>query len=194
MFSEGLCDVIHEWHYDYKAELKISIQELLTTSLFGMMRAMDGYDYISEAIKRSKLGKWNLLAPGFKAMATDPDFPGKLGDRRDKVAKYSGYGIKTASLFNMHVFHEQCACLDTYILRWLAGDTMFHDAPIDILPPSYKNVPRQSISNWDVYERWEDAFLSQCVRRGVSPLELDKQIWLHARIKTEKPKTRELEL
>ena len=193
-FAEGLCDVIHEWHYDYKAELKISIQELLTTSLFGMMRAMDGYDYISEAIKRSKLGKWNLLAPGFKAMATDPDFPGKLGDRRDKVAKYSGYGIKTASLFNMHVFHEQCACLDTYILRWLAGDTMFHDAPIDILPPSYKGVPRQSISNWDVYERWEDAFLSQCVRRGMSPLELDKQIWLHARIKTEKPKTRELEL
>jgi hypothetical protein len=193
-FSEDLFDVVHEWVVDYKAELiDINIEDIGMVSMFGLMRSIAGYDYISEAIKRSKLGKWNLLAPGFKAMAMDDTFPGKMGDRLDKVAKYSGYGLKTASLFNMHVFHEPCACLDTYILRWLAGDTMFHDAPIDILPPSYKGVPRQSISNWDVYSRWEDAFLSECVRRGMSPLELDKQIWIHARIKTEKPnKTQEL--
>jgi hypothetical protein len=192
-FEEELSGVVYEWHYDYKATLNVSVHELAGASMFDLMRYMDGYDFISEAIKRSKLGKWSLLAPGFKAMATDPDFPGKIGDRLDKVAKYSGYGIKTASLFNMHVFGEPCAVLDTYILKWLSGHAMFHDAPIDVRPPFYKNVPQQSISNWDVYRRWEDAFLSECYRRGMTALELDRQIWIHARIKTEKPnKTQEL--
>ena len=159
--------------------------------IFDLINMADDVQLL-QALKYSALGKYNLLLPGFKAIALDPEWPGKKGDRLAKVAKYSGYGIKTASLFNMHAFHEWCACLDTYILRWLAGDAMFHDAPIEIKPPSYKNVPRQSISNWDIYERWEDAFLSQCGQRGLSPLELDKQIWLHSRIKTEKPKTQEL--
>ena len=137
------------------------------------------------------IGKYNLLLL-FQGYGTWPRFP-KIGDMR-KVEKYSGYGIKTASLFNMHVFGEKCAVLDTYILRWLAGDTMFHDAPIDIRPPFYKDVPRQSISNWDVYRRWEDAFLSECYRRGMETLELDREIWLHSRIKTEKPKHEQKEL
>jgi hypothetical protein len=194
-FREELYEVIREWASDYMKPRVFNIKELGTaTSLFEMMTFMDGYDFISEAIKRSKLGKWNLLAPGFKAMATDSDFPGKIGDRLAKVAKYSGYGIKTASLFNMHVFGEPCAVLDTYILKWLSGHAMFHDAPIDVRPPSYKGVPQQSINKWDVYQRWEDAFLSECYRRGMTALELDRQIWIHARIKTEKPKINQGEL
>ena len=161
--------------------------------LFDIIRQADD-EQILMAMRYSALGKYNLLLPGFKAMARDDSFPGEMGDRRDKVAKYSGYGIKTASLFNMHIFHEECACLDTYILRWLAGDAMFHDAPIEARPPSYKNVPRQSISNWDIYERWEDAFLSTCYKRGLKALQLDKLIWVHARIKTEKPKVKQGEL
>ena len=193
-FEEELWDVVYEKTERQWDKYQEMVRIIGSGYIFNVINALDGHDHVSEAIKRSKLGKWSLLAPGFKAMATDPDFPGKLGDRLDKVEKYAGYGIKTASLFNMHVFHEECACLDTYILRWLAGDAMFHDAPIDILPPSYKGVPRQSISKWDIYERWEDAFLSQCVKRGMSSLELDKQIWIHARIKTEKPKINQGEL
>ena len=184
-FEEELWDVLFE------RTDKIGVGR---TTIFDVINVLDGHDHVAEAIKRSKLGKWNLLAPGFKAMATDPEFPGKIGDRMRKVEKYSGYGIKTASLFNMHVFGEKCAVLDTYILRWLAGDIMFHDAPIDIRPPFYRDVPRQSISNWDVYRRWEDAFLSECYRRGMETLELDREIWLHSRIKTEKPKHEQKEL
>jgi hypothetical protein len=193
-FREELADVVHEWHYDYKAELKVSVHELMGAGMFDLMRCMDGHDFISEAIKRSKLGKWSLLAPGFKAMAMDTTFPGKIGDRLDKVERYAGYGIKTASLFHMHVFGEPCAVLDTYILRWLSGHAMFHDAPIDVRPPAYKGVPQQSINKWDVYQRWEDAFLSECYRRGMTALDLDREIWVHARIKTEKPKINQGEL
>ena len=200
VFRKELIDIIPEWieNYGPRELRKLHLTQFGAYSnsmnWFQLMTFLDGYDFISEAIKRSKLGKWSLLAPGFKAMATDPEFPGKIGDRMRKVEKYSGYGIKTASLFNMHVFGEKCAVLDTYILRWLAGDTMFHDAPIDIRPPFYRDVPRQSISNWDVYRRWEDAFLSECYRRGMETLELDREIWLHSRIKTEKPKHEQKEL
>lgn len=183
--------------HQQSAKLEIFVKELV--GIFGSHTVFDLINMstdkqILSAMKHSGIGKYNLLLPGFKAMALDWDFPGNMGDRRRKVEMYSGYGLKTASLFNMHVFHETCACLDTYILRWLAGDAMFADAPVRISPPSYKGVPKQSISNWDVYERWEHAFLAECVKRGLSPLELDKEIWIHARIKTEKPKQEELKI
>ena len=172
---EELWDVVYEKTERQWDKYQEMVRIIGSGYIFNVINALDGHDHVSEAIKRSKLGKWSLLAPGFKAMATDPDFPVSWAIDWTRWRSMRGYGIKTASLFNMHVFHEECACLDTYILRWLAGDAMFHDAPIDILPPSYKGVPRQSISKWDIYERWEDAFLSQCVKRGMSSLELDKK-------------------
>lgn len=183
--------------HQQSAKLELFIEFLERTfgkhKVFDLINMSDDVQLL-QAMKYSGIGKYNLLLPGFRAMALDLRFPGKIGDRMRKVERYSGYGIKTASLFNMHVFGEPCAVLDTYILKWLSGHAMFHDAPIDVRPPSYKNVPQQSISNWDVYRRWEDAFLSECYRRGMTALELDRQIWVHARIKTEKPKTKELPL
>jgi hypothetical protein len=152
-----------------------------------------GIKGLTEAIKATKLGKWSLLAPSLYETAKfyeergfgQPDLDPRV------YTKLPGWGLKTARLFQMHVFHEPCAVLDTYILKWLAGDKRFHGT--DVEPPKhYKDVPTQSISKWETYQRWEDAFLAECVRRNLSPLELDKAIWVHARIKPKQDKTQEL--
>lgn len=152
-----------------------------------------GVDGLTEAIKATKLGKWSLLAPSLYETAKfyeehgfgEPDLDPQV------YTKLPGWGLKTARLFQMHVFHEPCAVLDTYILKWLAGNERFDGT--DVAPPKhYKDVPTQSISKWETYQRWEDAFLAECVRRNLSPLELDKAIWVHARIKPKQDKTEEL--
>lgn len=139
---------------------------------------------LTEAIKATKLGKWSLLAPSLFETAMFYKEHGFGRPNLDpRVYTYlPGWGLKTARLFQMHTFHEPCAVLDTYILKWLAGDERFNGT--DVAPPkNYKNVPTQSISKWETYQRWEDAFLAECVRRSMSPLELDQAIWVHARIK-----------
>ena len=150
---------------------------------------------LTEAIKATKLGKWSLLAPSLFETAMFYKEHGFGRPNLDpRVYTYlPGWGLKTARLFQMHVFHEPCAVLDTYILKWLAGDVRFDGT--DVAPPKhYKNVPTQSISKWDTYQRWEDAFLAECVRRSMSPLELDQAIWVHARIKPKQNKINQGEL
>jgi hypothetical protein len=152
-----------------------------------------GIKGLTEAIKATKLGKWSLLAPSLFETAKFYKEHGFGRPNLDpRVYTYlPGWGLKTARLFQMHVFHEPCAVLDTYILKWLAGDERFNGT--NVTPPkNYKDVPTQSISKWETYQRWEDAFLAECVRRNLSPLELDKAIWVHARIKPKQDKTQEL--
>lgn len=84
-----------------------------------------------------------------------------------------GIGIKTARFFAMHTrSHQQYACLDTHILRWLG--MRGHDIP--------KTTPQG-----DKYLTLEKIFLDCCRDLGKVPADIDLEIWNEVHKKIEMP-------
>jgi thermostable 8-oxoguanine DNA glycosylase len=77
--------------------------------------------------------------------------------------KIHGIGPKTSRFFILWTRpHERYAALDVHILRWLRG--LGHNAP-------------RSTPNGRKYGELEKIFLSEADKRGLSPGELDAQVW-----------------
>ncbi len=75
-----------------------------------------------------------------------------------------GIGPKTARFFILWTRPDAvCAALDTHVLKWLKS--LGYDAPKSTPPAGPK------------YEGLEQAFISEAVKRGKTPRELDFEIW-----------------
>lgn len=73
-------------------------------------------------------------------------------------------GLKTSRFFLVHSRpNVRVAVLDTHILQWMKDEGY--------------DVPRQTPTNKKKYREIEDKFLAECDKRGVSPAQLDLEIW-----------------
>jgi len=75
-----------------------------------------------------------------------------------------GIGMKTSRFFITYTRpNSMCAILDTHILSWLRF--------------AYPDAPKSTPSNKKQYIKWENIFLSECLKRNLPPNELDIEIW-----------------
>lgn len=82
----------------------------------------------------------------------------------EELEAVHGVGPKTARFFVMWTRpDEKVAVLDTHILRWLRE--LGHDAPQSTPPAGPK------------YEALEQVFLLEAEKRGMTPKQLDTEIW-----------------
>lgn len=85
----------------------------------------------------------------------------------DQLEQVSGIGPKTARFFIIWTRpNAKYAALDVHILRWLREVAGVEFAPKHT-PPSGK-----------LYQRLEHIFIEQAGERGLTPRQLDEQIWL----------------
>lgn len=76
-----------------------------------------------------------------------------------------GVGPKTSRFFILWTREEaNYAALDVHILRWLREQ-------------GYLNIPKATPS-WSRYQQIEQLFLEEARKKGMTPRELDKQIWM----------------
>jgi thermostable 8-oxoguanine DNA glycosylase len=124
-----------------------------------------GMDQLAASIQRAGLGCYSQRARSFLELA-------KAGlDLRacqpSELETVFGIGKKTSRFFVMYTrpAASQWAVLDVHILRWLQEQG--HDVP--------STTPRGKR-----YDEIEGIFLEEARQRGLTTLELDKQIWQDA--------------
>jgi thermostable 8-oxoguanine DNA glycosylase len=82
----------------------------------------------------------------------------------EDLEEIPGIGMKTSRFFITYSRpSKNCAILDTHILSWLRK--------------IYPQAPKSTPSNKKEYIKYEQFFLSECVKRNLLPHELDLQIW-----------------
>lgn len=147
---------------------------------FGVIRTMDMDGTLDFFLRSVKIGQYNRIGTAYRGLARffkyNPDTD-RHSPLRDVHIKYletiKGVGMKTARFFAMHTRpHQQYACLDTHILRWLGEKG--HIVP--------KTTPQG-----EKYLALEKVFLEYCNAMCKSPAELDLQIWNEAHKKVEMP-------
>ncbi len=111
--------------------------------------------------------KWARLSPYTKNLAAChqlASLPWYLVEITvDQLTEIHGVGEKTARMYLLYSRPDQhVAVLDTHVLRWMKGRG--------------HNVPKWHPTG-NVYRRLEIAFLNECHAAGVTPLEMDRQIW-----------------
>lgn len=132
------------------------------TTPFEYLEYLAKSNYLSSAMVNCKLGQYNRLEVAFRQMLT---FKGDL--KKVSVAdleSVKGIGPKTARFFVLHSRENvEHAVLDTHILKWLAGATRI-------------GMPKSTPSG-KKYREIEQLFLTEARIRGISPADLDLQIW-----------------
>lgn len=125
-----------------------------------------GGEGISRMLRQVKMGQYERITTAFRGVANFMNsiqyslhnFP------VNHFECIKGIGMKTARFFTMHTRPgQQCACLDTHILKWLSG-LGYADVP--------KTTPRG-----EKYLQLEQIFLQHARHLGKSPADLDLEIW-----------------
>jgi hypothetical protein len=108
-----------------------------------------------------KIGQYNRIQKAFEGIL---QFKGKLDSVKvSELESVKGIGPKTARFFILHSRkNTNLAVLDTHILRWLRDHGV--DAPV-------------STPNTKKYLKLEKRFLWYASVYGITPAELDLQIW-----------------
>jgi hypothetical protein len=137
---------------------------------FGVIRTMDMDGSLDFFLRSVKMGQYERIGSAFRGLAhffrydddTMRDHPLQTIPIK-YLETFKGIGMKTARFFAIHTRpHQQYACLDTHILKWL-GDKG-HEVP--------KQTPRG-----DKYLHLEKIFLDYCKEYGQTPAEMDLNIW-----------------
>ncbi len=112
-------------------------------------------------MQNHKLGQYDRLYKAFKGIV---QFKGKLKDVTvQDLESVHGIGAKTARFFVLHSRpDQQLAVLDTHILRWLNDQGV--------------KAPKATPSG-KKYQDLERIFLQLAKEKGMSPADLDLQIW-----------------
>lgn len=113
-----------------------------------------------EMMQVNKMGQYTRIFKSFtQSIGLDLEFC-TVAD----LETVHGVGSKTSRFFLLHSRkHQQYAVLDTHILKWM-GSELGVDVPK--ATPSGKR-----------YRKLEETFLDHCEQNGLSPAELDLQIW-----------------
>lgn len=119
------------------------------------------HKYLDDDIRAEKLGQYKRIHRCFiESLTLDL----RTCTVEDLESVY-GVGPKTARFFLLHSRQDQrLAVIDTHILKWMR-EVLGIDAP--------KSTPTQLSK----YHELEDQYLEYCDQHGLSPAELDLQIW-----------------
>lgn len=127
---------------------------------FDFIRAADEDGMLDWELRQAGTGRYGLLAQCFARLVDVDPRTCLISD----LEAIPGIGPKTARFFILWtrpgVRH---AALDVHVLRWLRDQG--YDAP-KATPPAGKR-----------YRQLEEAFLAEAEQRGLSPRELDSDIW-----------------
>lgn len=145
---------------------------------FGALRTMDMDGSMTFFLRSVKIGQYNRIGTAYRGLAhffrynDDSMRYHPLAETDVKhLEVIKGIGMKTARFFAMHTRpHQQYACLDTHILKWLG-------AKGHIVP---KTTPQG-----DKYLALEKVFLDYCSQAGKLPADMDLEIWNEAHKKVE---------
>lgn len=127
-------------------------------SPLAFVRALINEDALISHMKHVKLGQYTRISKTFGNLFT-------VNLRWSNIdALESAMGLKTSRFFLVHSRpNVRVAVLDTHILQWMKDEGY--------------DVPRQTPTNKKKYREIEDKFLAECDKRGVSPAQLDLEIW-----------------
>jgi thermostable 8-oxoguanine DNA glycosylase len=128
-------------------------------SPFEKLQIMDKKGLLRYNLEQVKMGQYNRIEKVFRSL-----MPYMISTvTLDLLEQVPGIGPKTSRFFMLHSYPNQnIACLDTHILHWMREQG--YDAP--------KSTP-----NLKKYKVLEVCFLHEANKRGMSPAELDIQIW-----------------
>jgi thermostable 8-oxoguanine DNA glycosylase len=139
-------------------------QVIVNVLPFATIRCLNRRGTLVDALKRAKLGKYDLLSKSFTELSTAKLDLEKVHWRQ--LITFPGIGIKTAKFFLCHSRIDFVgAVLDTHILKFLAREH----------PKA--NIPKVSPSQIHRYQEIESLFLAECFKRKTPPAALDLQIW-----------------
>lgn len=128
---------------------------------FDMIRRLIKEGKLKEIIKNIKTGNYNKLEKALTEI-TSSNLNLETCQPED-LEKIHGIGPKTSRFFIIWIRpNERFAALDVHVLRWLNS--------IGIKAP--KTTP-----NSKAYAKLEQLFIKEADRRGMTPRELDLQIW-----------------
>ena len=138
---------------------------------FERIKSLVAQGNFMDVLKQSKIGQYTRIGKAWVNLAQSG-----LDLRTctvEELEKIEGIGPKTSRFFMLHSRPNQSlAVLDTHILSWMryAG----YDAP-KATPPLKK------------YKVLEVAFLKECANAGMTPAQMDLEIWKsrQVRVKTE---------
>lgn len=131
---------------------------------FEKIQAMDLRGELSHNLREVKMGQYLRIYRVFRALMWENVNTLSLC----VLESIKGIGPKTARFFFLHSYPNlQMAVLDTHILAWMKEQG--YDVP--------KSTP--SRNRYKKIELW---FLNICKDQGISPAELDAQIW-NSRVK-----------
>ena len=140
-----------------------------TTTPFEYLEYLSRGKFLSSVMVNCKLGQYNRLEVAFEGILK---FKNNLKNVTiEQLEGIKGIGSKTARFFVLHSrTNVECAVLDTHILKWLAKATGI-------------GMPKQTPSK-KKYGTIEQLFLTEARIRGISPADLDLQIWTSLSQKT----------
>lgn len=126
-------------------------------------------EHLAEEIRSCGLGQYKRVAAAWTY--STQFFTDLRGCTLEDLMTCPGVGPKTSRFFLLFTRPGlRYAVLDVHLLRWLARQGVDH-------------VPATTPPAGPRYDRLEEIFLEMCDARGVSPAELDWQIWLTSRQK-----------
>lgn len=117
----------------------------------------------SDLLRVARTGRYKILERAFKGLIS-----ARIDLKTcsvDELEQIPGIGPKTSRFFVAWTRPEaRVAILDRHVLRWMRLN-------------GYNNVPENTPGNLKQYARLERAFLEEADKRGVTPQELDLEIW-----------------
>lgn len=170
-YSRGLFDLEAFWLFSVLVagkNARIQAQKLaeflepaFSRSPFDYIRELDAENELESRAREHGLGQYNRILRCFRE---------SLGLNLkcftlEELEAVHGVGPKTSRFFALHSNpHARLAVLDTHILKWM-GEELGLD------------VPRATPQSKKRYAQLEQAFLQAADDRGLTPAELDLQIW-----------------
>jgi thermostable 8-oxoguanine DNA glycosylase len=145
--------------------LETGVSDPFAASPFDMIRVWVQDGTLRFHLERVKMGQYNRLAKVFENLVN-----ANYDLRTVNVHQLQLLvGLKTSRFFLMHSRNGfRCATLDTHILKWLNEQGI-------VAPKSTPTNPRK-------YLELEAQYLAICDARGVSPADLDLEIWKSKRV------------
>lgn len=129
---------------------------------FGYITRLEDRGWLLPMLKECKLSPYGTRYNGFLAATLKGDLRTVTVEELDDIP---GVGPKTARFFVVHSREgARHAVLDTHILAWMRDQ-------------GYR-APKQTPQSPSMYTALEDSFLHEADARGLTPAELDLQIWV----------------
>ena len=131
------------------------------TTPFQYVRTLIEHGMLGSELWKHKMGQYKRLNKAFRGMV-------KIHPRTctlEELEASHGVGPKTARMLLLYTRPDmKVVPLDTHILKWLAA--------------RYDNVPKSTPPAGKRYRELEKLFIDEATHKGMTPKELDMDVWL----------------